>query len=57
MLRRRDLKILLRSRSWDFVKNYKKTAHGSQGLYRWNGEPNPLKNACLCFKPGIEIRN
>jgi len=40
MLRRRDLKILLRSRSWDFVKNHKKTADGSQGLYRWNGEPS-----------------
>ena len=40
MLTKGDLKILLRSRSWDFMKNCKiARSDGSQGVYRWNGKP------------------
>ena len=46
MLTKRDLKILLRSRSWDFMKDCKKPrSDGSQGVYQWNGKP-------IYYRPG-----
>jgi FkbM family methyltransferase len=46
MLTKGDLKILLRSRSWDFMKDCKKPESGrSQGVYQWNGKP-------IYYRPG-----
>jgi len=46
MLTKRDLKILLRSRSWDFMKDCKKPqSDGSPGVTQWNGKP-------IYYRPG-----
>ena len=34
-----DLKILLRSRSWNFAKNCRKPPNGPQGFFQWKGKP------------------
>ena len=46
MLTKRDLKILLRSRSWNFMKDCKKPqSDGSPGVTQWNGKP-------IYYRPG-----
>lgn len=46
MLTKKDFKILLRSRSWEFMQNYRPSAFGQPlATYRWNNQP-------IYYRPG-----